>query len=79
MIAFVAVHWRSVCRLTCVFEPRRMMRNWREHGQLQPQLQPVRFHAESPMTTDARSDATSQPPSPKHSGMVQQASGPVLR
>ena len=40
MIAFVAVRWRSACRLTCVFERRWIMGNRREHGQLQPQQQP---------------------------------------
>jgi hypothetical protein len=52
MIAFVAVRRRSVCRLTSIFERWRMMRNWREHGQLQPQLQPIQFRGDSPITAD---------------------------
>jgi hypothetical protein len=40
MIAFAAVHRRSVCRSTCTFEQRRTMAHRGERRQLQPQLQP---------------------------------------
>jgi hypothetical protein len=61
MIAFGAVHRRSVSRLTCPFEQPRTLAHQRERRQLQPQLQP---RPGSPPWRVASAGEASSPASP---------------